>query len=141
MSDVVGPKVEDIRKERYASITLETHSTGRCSQKPKGRESPGQGWKRGSIYWKGTLPGSLPWCQRQEDPSLHINGANSPTLVLWVMPAGECQDAKMNQTSHLPSGNLPSTGSDRPEGMSWSCCAMIDFMDLGQEEQRKPVPK
>ena len=47
-------------------------------------------------------------------------GVNYPTFMLWTLiihlPLSEGQATKMNQKSHLVSGSLPSTGTDRLAG-------------------------
>lgn len=67
-------------------------------------------------------------------------GMNYPTFMLWTLiihlPLSEGQATKMNQKSHLASGSLPSTGTDRLAGVWWLCCVMDTFMDLGKEVQR-----
>lgn len=48
-------------------------------------------------------------------------GRNYPTFMLWTLiihlPLSEGQATKMNQKSHLASGSLPSTGTDRLAGV------------------------
>lgn len=56
---VVSTKMKEARKIRPGSITIETCSAGRCTQKHKGRESPGRGW--GGVGGLHLLEGCSVW--------------------------------------------------------------------------------